>query len=199
MRCPRGLRSILNNYSSSPNGLWVRSGYPLPWKNKISEMPYPRANKDNQILTPRPASPWDRYDNTCAPRDWRPSLESSSFFKIKDGDIHLSLFQATPQLDYCFMCSLSSISKLLARNLVDFRLDFPSRSPATWRMDYFLSKLWNDIRGGIDRRSFKGEFKWKKMEEVVIIGFALFSRIFNCEHLERTVDPMGSLHNNFFD
>ena len=36
------------------------------------------------------------------------------------------------------------------------------------------------------------------MEEVVIFGFILFSRIFNCEHLERTVDPMGSLHNNFW-
>ena len=86
-------------------------------------------------------------------------LRSRTSNAIKDGDIHLFLFQATPQLDYCFMCSLSSISKLLARNLVDFRLDFLSRSPATWRMDYFLSKLWNDIRGGIDRRSFKGEFK----------------------------------------
>ena len=83
----------------------------------------------------------------------------TSFFKIKDGDINLFLFQATPQLDYCFMCSLSSISKLLARNLVDFRLDFPSRLPVTWRMDYFLSELWNDVCGGIDWGSFKGECK----------------------------------------
>ena len=30
---------------------------PLPWENKISQMPYPRANKDNQIPTSRPASP----------------------------------------------------------------------------------------------------------------------------------------------
>ena len=29
-----------------------RFKYPLPWDNKISQMPYPRANKDNQILTP---------------------------------------------------------------------------------------------------------------------------------------------------
>ena len=105
--------------------------------------------------------------NVCRQRTKKPPLliaqntqhRSRASNAIKDGDIHLFLFQATPQLDYCFMCSLSSISKLLARNLVDFRLDFPSRSPATRRMDYFLSKLWNDIRGGIDRRSFKGEFK----------------------------------------
>ena len=29
-----------------------RFKYPLPWENKISQMPYPRANKDNQIPTP---------------------------------------------------------------------------------------------------------------------------------------------------
>ena len=34
-----------------------RFKYPLPWENKISQMPYPRANKDNQIPTPCPASP----------------------------------------------------------------------------------------------------------------------------------------------
>ena len=34
-----------------------RFKYPLPWENKISPMPYPRANKDNQIPNPCPASP----------------------------------------------------------------------------------------------------------------------------------------------
>ena len=34
-----------------------RFKYPLPWENKISQMPYPRVNKDNQIPTPCPASP----------------------------------------------------------------------------------------------------------------------------------------------
>ena len=34
-----------------------RFKYPLPWENKISKMPYPRANKDNQIPTPCPAPP----------------------------------------------------------------------------------------------------------------------------------------------
>ena len=34
-----------------------RFKYPLAWENKISQMPYPRANKDNQIPTPCPASP----------------------------------------------------------------------------------------------------------------------------------------------
>ena len=34
-----------------------RFKYPLPWENKIGQMPYPRANKDNQIPTPCPASP----------------------------------------------------------------------------------------------------------------------------------------------
>ena len=33
-----------------------RFKYPLPWENTVSQMPYPRANKDNQILTPCPAS-----------------------------------------------------------------------------------------------------------------------------------------------
>ena len=33
-----------------------RFKYPLPWENTVSQMPYPRANKDNQILTPFPAS-----------------------------------------------------------------------------------------------------------------------------------------------
>ena len=28
----------------------------IPWENKISQMPFPRANKDNQIPTPCPAS-----------------------------------------------------------------------------------------------------------------------------------------------
>ena len=32
-----------------------RFKYPLPWENKISQMPYPRANKDNQIPSPCPA------------------------------------------------------------------------------------------------------------------------------------------------
>ena len=31
-----------------------RFKYPLPWENKISQMPYPKANKDNQIPTPCP-------------------------------------------------------------------------------------------------------------------------------------------------
>ena len=31
--------------------------YPLPRENKISQMPYPRANKDNQILTSYSAPP----------------------------------------------------------------------------------------------------------------------------------------------
>ena len=31
-----------------------RFKYPLAWDNKISQMPYPRDNKDNQILTPSP-------------------------------------------------------------------------------------------------------------------------------------------------
>ena len=34
-----------------------RFKYPLPWENKISQTPYPRANKDNQIPTPCPAPP----------------------------------------------------------------------------------------------------------------------------------------------
>ena len=53
-----------------------RFKYPLPWENRISQMPYPRANKDNQIpkldcLT------WISHRNTSFPawtifvsRDW---------------------------------------------------------------------------------------------------------------------------------
>ena len=33
-----------------------RFKYPLPWENKVSQMPYPRANKDNQIANPCSAS-----------------------------------------------------------------------------------------------------------------------------------------------
>ena len=43
-----------SNISSSGE---ERFKYPLPWENKISQTPYPRANKDNQIPTPCPASP----------------------------------------------------------------------------------------------------------------------------------------------
>ena len=39
-----------------------RFKYPLPWENKISQMPYPRANKDNQIPTPCPACPRRRHN-----------------------------------------------------------------------------------------------------------------------------------------
>ena len=38
-------------------GRQERFKYPLPGENKISQMPYPRANKDNQIPTPCSASP----------------------------------------------------------------------------------------------------------------------------------------------
>ena len=34
-----------------------RFKYPLPRENNIGQMPYPRANKGNQIPTPCPASP----------------------------------------------------------------------------------------------------------------------------------------------
>ena len=34
-----------------------RFKYPLPRESKVSQMPYPAANKDNQIPTPCPASP----------------------------------------------------------------------------------------------------------------------------------------------
>ena len=34
-----------------------RFKYPLPWENKVSQMPHPRANKDNQIPAPCPSSP----------------------------------------------------------------------------------------------------------------------------------------------
>ena len=42
---------------SIPTSGEERFKYPLPWENKIGQMPYPRANKDNQIPTPCPASP----------------------------------------------------------------------------------------------------------------------------------------------
>ena len=38
--------------SNIPTSGEERFKYPLPWENKISQMPYPRANKDNQIPTP---------------------------------------------------------------------------------------------------------------------------------------------------
>ena len=42
-----------------------RFKYPLPWENKISQMPYTRANKDNQIPTPCPASPRRHNIDRC--------------------------------------------------------------------------------------------------------------------------------------
>ena len=39
--------------------------YPLPLENKISQMPYPRANKDNQILTSYSAPPGHFYSYRC--------------------------------------------------------------------------------------------------------------------------------------
>ena len=49
--------SRLSRQSSISTSGEQRFKYPLPWENKISQMPYPRANKDNQISTPCPASP----------------------------------------------------------------------------------------------------------------------------------------------
>ena len=43
--------------SNIPTSGEKRFKYPLPWENKISQMPHPRADKDNQIPTPCPASP----------------------------------------------------------------------------------------------------------------------------------------------
>ena len=39
-----------------------RFKYHLPWENKISQMPYARANKDNQIPTSCPAFPLRRHN-----------------------------------------------------------------------------------------------------------------------------------------
>ena len=39
-----------------------RFKYPLPWENKINQMPYPRANKDKSPSAPRP------YNNRCINR-----------------------------------------------------------------------------------------------------------------------------------
>ena len=50
-----------------------RFKYPLPWENKISQMPYPKANKDNQIPTPCPAfppTPRQLYIDRCITSKW---------------------------------------------------------------------------------------------------------------------------------
>ena len=49
-----------------------RFKYPLPWENKISQVPYPRVNKDNLIPTPCPASlPHRLYIDRCITNKWR--------------------------------------------------------------------------------------------------------------------------------
>ena len=45
-----------------------RFKYPLPWENKISQMPYTRANKDDQIPTPCPAFPHRHDIDRCIKR-----------------------------------------------------------------------------------------------------------------------------------
>ena len=62
-----------------------RFKYPLPWENKISQMPYPRANKDNEIPTPCPASPLpSRRHNIdrCIFKRTSPSVWSHVFLAI---------------------------------------------------------------------------------------------------------------------
>ena len=55
--------------SNIPSSGQERFKYPLPRKNKISQMPHSRANKDNQIPTPCPASlpppPRQLYIDRC--------------------------------------------------------------------------------------------------------------------------------------
>ena len=48
-----------------------RFKYPLPWENKINQMPYPRANKDKSqphALPPPPIPPRRPYNNRCINR-----------------------------------------------------------------------------------------------------------------------------------
>ena len=47
----------LSRQSNIPTSGEERFKYPFPWENKISQMLYPRENKDNQIPTPCPAPP----------------------------------------------------------------------------------------------------------------------------------------------
>ena len=45
-----------------------RFKYPLPWENKINQMPYQRANKDNEIPTSCPAFPHRHNIDRCIKR-----------------------------------------------------------------------------------------------------------------------------------
>ena len=63
-----------------------RFKYPLPWENKISKRPYPRANKDNQIPTTCPAFP----PNPAPPADITligalPLMAAILIFKCTEG------------------------------------------------------------------------------------------------------------------
>ena len=42
-----------------------RFKHPLPWENKMSQMPHPRANEENQIPTPCPVSPRRHNIDRC--------------------------------------------------------------------------------------------------------------------------------------
>ena len=54
--------------------------HPLPWENKVSQMPYPRANNDNQIPTPCPASPARRHDIDRCITGWKDPIQNSLLF-----------------------------------------------------------------------------------------------------------------------
>ena len=59
-----------------------RFKYPLPWENKISQMPYPGANKDNQIPTPCPPPLPRRHDiDRCI--NFEPPIPNNTFLSYK--------------------------------------------------------------------------------------------------------------------
>ena len=81
-----------------------RKIYPLSWENKISEMPYPRANKDNQIPTPCPAFPPPRAGMTLLGALEETNERIKNIDKsLLDGVIFLDLKKAFDTMDHAIL------------------------------------------------------------------------------------------------
>ena len=67
-----------------------RFKYPLPWENKITWMPYPRTNQDNQIPTPCPASspPAPAGIIFIGALDWLSKITCNNLVKNDDATIY---------------------------------------------------------------------------------------------------------------
>ena len=101
-----------------------RFKYPLPWENKISQMPYPRANKDNQIPTLCPALPFPHpptgFTLIGALREIALKGHNQYHRRQAPWSIYFSLTFAPFLASYQFICSLASCANMRWNNLLRF-------------------------------------------------------------------------------